>query len=145
MEGHVFTSSAGTLRCKKIIHAVGPKWQGGHLQEERTLYACIDNCFDEAENHNLKSIAIPPISTGIFSYPLRDAVRTIVEALYDRERRNHPLPQQVIFVDNKDDSIKLFEKELTDRFRQVQPKPVSYSRFKAIAPVNAGKQRVLNI
>ena len=120
MEGQVFTSSAGTLRCEKIIHAVGPKWQGGHLQEERTLYACIDNCFDEAENHNLQYLAIPPISTGIFGYPLNSAVRTIVQVLQDRDRKKNFLPKRVAFVDNKEDSLLLFQKQLSERY---QPTP----------------------
>lgn len=117
MEGQVFVSSAGNLRCKKIIHAVGPKWNGGNAQEERTLYTCIDNCFDEVQKiNNSHSIAIPPISTGIFGYPLGKAVATIVEVVYDRGRSGGFLPRRIIFVDNKDDSLRLFEKEIRTKF-----------------------------
>ena len=123
MEGQVFTSSAGSLKCKKIIHAVGPRWRNGFRQEEHTLFMCIDNCFEEAAKFNLQSLAIPPISTGIFGYPLEKAVKTIVDALGTRESKNEFVPQRVIFVDNKDDSLRLFERELRARYETSQPKP----------------------
>ena len=125
MEGQVFTSSAGDLKCKKIIHAVGPRWGGGRLQEELTLYNCINHCFDEVKKHKLQSIAIPPISTGIFGYPLEKAVKTIVEALYERDKEGKHLPPLIFFVDNKDDSLHLFEKELKQRYQNHEHQPVS--------------------
>ena len=115
MEGEVFTSSSGRLACKKIIHAVGPKWHGGRSQEERKLITCIDNCFEEVEKYKLKSIAIPPISTGIFEYPLEKAVKAIVDAVCDREKQGDYLPEYVTFVDNQVTSLKIFEKELAQR------------------------------
>lgn len=122
MEGQVYTSSAGQLQCKKVIHAVGPRWRGGRAQEERTLVTCIESCFEEAETYQFQSIAIPPISTGIFGYPLDKAVKTIVDALGDREIRKESLPGLVIFVDNKEDSLQLFERELRARYEKTQPK-----------------------
>ena len=136
MPGQVWTSGSGRLKCKKIIHAVGPRWRGGRQEEDRILYACIDNCFDEALKHSLQSIAIPPISTGIFGYPLPKAVEVIVDALCDRDRTDNPLPQRVIFVDNKDDSLELFKKELEKRYPSTAFHSSQQSKTYSILEVN---------
>ena len=133
----MFTSSAGRLACKKIIHAVGPKWYGGNQQEERKLINCIDNCFEEVEKHHLTSIAIPPVSTGIFEYPMAKAVKAIVDAVCDRENQGESLPHFITFVDNKETSLKFFEEELAKRVwkgqAQVIPLPVVTS-IPAVTP-----------
>ncbi|XP_067934852.1 protein mono-ADP-ribosyltransferase PARP14-like isoform X2 [Watersipora subatra] len=116
MEGSVFTSTAGRLCCKKVIHAVGPKWQGGQYQEERKLMLCIDSCFEECEKQQFQSIAIPPIGTGIFEYPLDKAVKAIVDAVSERERQDEYLPEYVTFVDNKEDSLRHFAACLDKKF-----------------------------
>lgn len=120
--GEVYTSSAGKLNCKKIIHAVGPRWKGGSSDEENSLLAAVDGCFREAEKHKLQSIALPPLSTGIFGYPLGSAVSTIVKALQQRESSGAFLPNLVIFTDNKDNSLRLFEQELRQRYDQTSSK-----------------------
>ncbi|KAF6026446.1 PARP14 [Bugula neritina] len=112
MEGEVMTSSPGNLSCKKIFHAVGPRWANGRNHEEPTLLNCIDNCFLEAEKEKIHSIAIPPISTGIFKFPMNMAVKAIVGAIEQREKNNEYLPQLISLVDNKSDSLQLFETEL---------------------------------
>ena len=112
------TSTAGRLNCKKIIHAVGPRWKDGQRGEEKSLLAAVDGCFKEAQKHDLRSIAIPPLSTGIFGYPLALAVATIVEAMSKRETSKGFLPKLVIFTDNKDDSLRLFEQQLRQRYDQ---------------------------
>lgn len=137
MDGQVFTSSPGHLSCKKIIHAVGPRWKDGFSQEEQTLYACIDNCFDETRRQNLHSIAIPPISTGIFGYPLGSAVKTIVEVVADREKNASHLPQKIIFVDNKENSLTMFENALRDQFSQSEPSaPIRSERGELITCIH---------
>lgn len=109
-------SSAGSLKFQKIIHAVGPRWRGGRNHEEITLLNCVNNVFEEAKNQRLQSIAIPPLSTGIFGYPLPEAVATIVDALATRESTEGDLPLHVTFFDIKNDSLKLYEKELRKRY-----------------------------
>ena len=57
-----------------IIHTVGPMWNGGKRHEAELLAMCYKSCFEIFKAHNLKSIAFPSISTGIYSYPLKDAI-----------------------------------------------------------------------
>ena len=114
MDGDVFSSDSGSLLCKKIIHVVGPRWSNGQEEEEFYLTCCIENSFVELQNLGLHSIAIPPISTGIFGYPLHLAVKTIVKTICDLDKKR-ALPPQIILIDNKDDSLKLFEQELRSK------------------------------
>ncbi|KAF6037878.1 PARP14 [Bugula neritina] len=125
IEGEVMTSSPGNLSCKKIIHAVGPRWVNGVNHEERTLFNCVDNCFLETEKEKMQSIAIPPISTGIFGFPVDLAVKAIVGAIEQREKKNQYLPQLISLVDNKSDSLQLFETELRQVFDKSPPRKAS--------------------
>ena len=136
-EGEVFTSSAGTLKCKRIIHAVGPRWQGGNSNELENLHTCIVNCFNETARHNISSVAIPPISTGVFFVPLKEAVETIVKSLYDRDTKGAYLPKLIYFVDTKDDSLELFKKELCRKYQGTQTTddsiPLETERYKLMS------------
>ncbi|MCC6148029.1 MAG: macro domain-containing protein [Anaerolineaceae bacterium] len=60
-------TGAGNLPCKYIIHAVGPIW--GEGDEDKKLEDAILGSLLLAEKLSLKSLAIPPISTGIFGFP----------------------------------------------------------------------------
>lgn len=60
-------TGAGNLPCRYVIHAVGPVWgEGG---EERKLGSAVIGSLELAESMNLRSIAFPAISTGIFGVP----------------------------------------------------------------------------
>lgn len=66
-------TDAYRLPCRKIIHTVGPVWQGGGHHEAELLAACYDSALRIAEAHGLRSIAFPCISTGVYHYPKRQA------------------------------------------------------------------------
>jgi O-acetyl-ADP-ribose deacetylase (regulator of RNase III) len=68
--GEVFTSTGGNLKCKKVIHAVGPHYKGGKMNEENDLYDTVYNCLEEACRLKLESIAMPAISSGVFGFPI---------------------------------------------------------------------------
>lgn len=66
------------LPAKFIIHTVGPVWRGGENGEPELLASCYRSCFAIAREKNLRSLAFPAISCGIYGYPINDAVRIAV-------------------------------------------------------------------
>ena len=80
--GGAVVTSAGRLSAKYVFHAVGPVYSGS-LDDERLLTSAYQNCLNLAEQHQVKSIAFPSLSTGIYGYPLElaspIALRTIIE------------------------------------------------------------------
>jgi O-acetyl-ADP-ribose deacetylase len=73
------------LPAKRVIHAVGPVWNGGAAGEEELLASCYRAALDLAGAHRLTSIAFPAISTGVYRFPAdraaRIAVGTVVAAM----------------------------------------------------------------
>lgn len=63
------------LRARYVIHAVGPVWQGGDAGEEALLASCYRNALRLAVEHEIRSIAFPAISTGIYRFPGDRAAR----------------------------------------------------------------------
>jgi len=85
------------LPARKIIHTVGPVWQGGSTGEPELLASCYMSCFALAREHGLRSLAFPAISCGIYGYPLKPAVEIAVrEAIAELERNG--VVQQVTFA-----------------------------------------------
>lgn len=66
------------LPAKHIIHTVGPVWQGGGRREADLLRACYRACLALATQHQLRSIAFPAISCGVYGYPAEQAVAIAV-------------------------------------------------------------------
>ena len=75
--GEAVVTSAGSLPCRWVIHAVGPRW--GHGDEERLLRSAIRRSLDCAARLAAVSIAIPAVSTGIFGYPKEPGTMAIVD------------------------------------------------------------------
>jgi len=66
------------LPAKYVIHAVGPVWQDGNADEDRLLASCYRKCLEIADQLNVKSIAFPAISTGIYGFPKQRAAKIAV-------------------------------------------------------------------
>jgi O-acetyl-ADP-ribose deacetylase (regulator of RNase III) len=77
--GGAAVTGAGRLRCRWVIHAVGPVWgEGG---EEDKLRSAVGSALARGEELGLASLAMPGISTGIFGYPKSDGCRVILEVV----------------------------------------------------------------
>ncbi|HEX5004851.1 MAG TPA: macro domain-containing protein [Gemmatimonadales bacterium] len=68
------------LPARYIIHAVGPVWHGGVRHEAELLASAYRSAFHLAARHQIRSIAFPAISTGIYNYPLEAAAEIAVAA-----------------------------------------------------------------
>ena len=93
------------LKARHVIHTVGPVWHGGNANEPELLARCYRNSLALAEQHGLKSIAFPAISTGVYGYPKEPAAEIAV-----REVRAHATLDRVIFC--------CFDKPTADLYRR---------------------------
>ena len=75
------------LPAKWVIHTVGPVWRGGQQNEPELLRSCYAQSFQLALKYQLKSIAFPAISTGVYGYPKEQAVQIALAAMqaYDNQ------------------------------------------------------------
>ena len=77
----VLLKGVGNLPCKAIIHAVGPRWNGGQNNEEADLVRTVYNSLLEASKHKFMSIAFPAISSGIFGVPRPICAKAMMEGI----------------------------------------------------------------
>jgi O-acetyl-ADP-ribose deacetylase (regulator of RNase III) len=69
------------LPARFVIHAVGPVWRGGRHGEPDLLASAYRASMRIARQRDLRSIAFPAISTGIYGYPLPEATRVAVSTV----------------------------------------------------------------
>jgi len=66
------------LPAKFVIHTVGPVWRDGNHGEDELLASCYRSCFTLVEEHGIRTLAFPSISTGAYGFPMERAARIAV-------------------------------------------------------------------
>ena len=112
LPGEVVITTAGRLKAKKVIHAVGPVWNGGQHNEPALLYNCYIKSLQLAADSNLKTIAFPNISTGVYGYPKPQAMNVAVKAVRDFTEANPTSLTEVIFVCYDEENYVLYTQVL---------------------------------
>jgi O-acetyl-ADP-ribose deacetylase len=105
------------LPAKFVIHTVGPVWRGGGLGEAELLANCYRKALMIAAERRLKTIAFPSISTGIYGYPIKEAVKVAVKTV-DASLREMPDPPEVIFCCFSRQDLMVYERLLKPRTQQ---------------------------
>jgi O-acetyl-ADP-ribose deacetylase len=96
------------LPARYVIHAVGPIWKGGTAGEARLLESAYENSFARAKEHrDIRSIAFPAISTGVYHFPKEEAARIAIATM-----RRHDGYFDEIFAC-------LFDEESTELYQQL--------------------------
>ena len=94
--GDVRLTKGYHLPAKHVIHTVGPVWQGGNHGEDELLAACYRHSMSMALRNQIRSIAFPAISTGIYRFPLERAASIAADEV-DRFLGTYPEFDRVIF------------------------------------------------
>ncbi len=95
--GQAVITSGGDLPARYVIHTVGPVWHGGGHNEAALLRDAYCNSLQLAQVKGIKSIAFPSISTGVYSYPIKQAAAIAVAAVREFAGNNE-LPGLIRFV-----------------------------------------------
>ena len=85
------------LPAKYVIHTVGPVWRGGASGEDDLLAQCYRNCLAYAPAQDLKTIAFPAISTGVYRFPIDRATAIALRETENFLSQNETL-EKVLFV-----------------------------------------------
>lgn len=112
--GQAKITKAYKLPCKYVIHTVGPVWNGGSLNEEEKLADCYKNSLALAVENNIRTIAFPSISTGIYRFPVERAAKIAVATVKRFLQENPNKIDEVLWVlfDERTESV--YEKEVKE-------------------------------
>lgn len=93
--GDSVITNAGNLPALKVIHTVGPIWKDGNASEEEKLKSCYLTSLSVAEENNLKTLAYPNISTGVYNFPKERAAEIAISTVRQWKGR---VVEKIVFV-----------------------------------------------
>lgn len=96
--GKAEITDAYNLPCDYVIHTVGPMITDiVSKKEEKELASCYKSCLDLAKENNIKTIAFPTISTGVFRFPKELASQIAVASVKEYIKENPNVFEKIIF------------------------------------------------
>ena len=120
--GEAVVTTAGQLDAKKVIHAVGPRYQDGNHGEAKLLASAYRNAFSVAVEQGLETIATPSLSTGAYGYPVEEAARIAIGTAIDF-LGSHPGVTTIRFVLMGTETYGLFRRQLEEQApTQLEPR-----------------------
>ncbi|XP_068796520.1 ADP-ribose glycohydrolase MACROD2 isoform X3 [Struthio camelus] len=105
------------LPAKYVIHTVGPIARG-HLTDahKKDLANCYKSSMELAKENNIKSIAFPCISTGIYGFPNEPAAVIALNTIKEWLSKNHNEVDRIIFCVFLEVDYKIFKKKMSEFF-----------------------------
>jgi O-acetyl-ADP-ribose deacetylase len=100
--GEARITKAYRLPARFVIHAVGPRYRDGRHGEPEKLAGCYRSSLELAVAHDVKTIAFPAISCGIYGYPIQKAARIAVETVTDFLARDEAIGKVLFACRGKD-------------------------------------------
>ena len=99
------------LPARYVIHTVGPVWRGGRQGEPELLASCYQRALELAASHDVATLAIPSISTGIYGYPVERAAEIAV-ATVRRSTKQSTCVAEVIFCCFSSADLQVYQRVL---------------------------------
>ena len=110
--GEAVITTAGNMPAKYVIHTVGPVWSRSKSGADQLLANAYYNSLKLAVENEVKTIAFPNISTGIYHFPKDEAARIAIRTVDDFLAQNHSI-EKVIFVCFDDENYTLYKQLLS--------------------------------
>ncbi|MCK4352147.1 macro domain-containing protein [candidate division WOR-3 bacterium] len=107
--GGAVITTGGKLKTRYVIHAVGPRM--GEGDEDNKLKNATLNSLKLADEHKLKTIAFPAISTGIFGFPMDRCAQIMLPTAIDYLKGKTQI-EKVIFCLYGKEAFNIFDQTL---------------------------------
>ena len=101
------------LKARFVIHTVGPVWSGGGRKEDQLLASCYRSSLNLAVKNNLRSIAFPCISTGVYGFPFERAAKIAINTVDDFLQNDKSI-DKVIFVCFGSDAYRIYNELVSE-------------------------------
>lgn len=114
----VVTVAGGKLGCKKVIHAVGPKFDATKPQKSQAqLKKAVGRSLELAEEHGCISVALPAISRNL-GFQINVCAITIVKAVKDHcdEKYDDNTLKRIHLVNNDDSAVQALAAAVRQEF-----------------------------
>ena len=96
------------LPAKYVIHTVGPVWYGGNRNESELLKSCYKTALELAREYNIKTIAFPAVSCGVYGFPVEKACKIALDVVQEFIS-NDGCFGKIIFADINDDVVEEYK------------------------------------
>ena len=97
------------LRARHVVHVVGPVWHGGAHDEPALLRRAYERAFAVARaQDDIRSIAFPAVSTGVYGFPKPLAAEIAVGVM----RAHADVFDRVVACLFDDESVRLYARLL---------------------------------
>ncbi|MSO99560.1 MAG: O-acetyl-ADP-ribose deacetylase [Acetobacteraceae bacterium] len=106
--GYAKITKGYRLKARYVIHTVGPVWRGGAANEPALLASCYRESLTLAVTHDIRTIAFPAISCGVYGYPILAAARIAIDTTVTFLAGN-TLLTEVIFACFGDSVLRAFQ------------------------------------
>ena len=100
--GEAVITNGFDAKAKFIIHTAGPIYDPTDKQQAEQLSNCYSNSLKLAAQNNLKSIAFPLISAGIYGYPLNEAIQIAIDSINSfLQKENNQMTVYLAVLDDR--------------------------------------------
>lgn len=109
MKGEAKITKGYNLPAKFVIHTVGPIYGDEGGKESDMLRSCYIMSLALAAENNIKTIAFPNISTGVFRYPIKEAAPIAIAAVKEFLKEEKHQIEKVFFVSFSDEDNEVYK------------------------------------
>ncbi|KAM5176486.1 ADP-ribose glycohydrolase MACROD2 isoform 3-T3 [Callospermophilus lateralis] len=115
--GHAKITCGYDLPAKYVIHTVGPIARG-HINgsHKEDLANCYKSSLKLVKENNLRSVAFPCISTGIYGFPNEPAALIALGTIKEWLTKNHHEVDRIIFCVFLEVDFKIYKKKMSEFF-----------------------------
>ncbi|XP_023073592.1 ADP-ribose glycohydrolase MACROD2 isoform X2 [Piliocolobus tephrosceles] len=115
--GHAKITCGYDLPAKYVIHTVGPIARG-HINgsHKEDLANCYKSSLKLVKENNIRSVAFPCISTGIYGFPNEPAAVIALGTIKEWLANNHHQVDRIIFCVFLEVDFKIYKKKMSEFF-----------------------------